>query len=675
VSATALSAHKPSEAIASLDGIRAVAVSLVFLSHGGLGRFVPGGLGVTIFFVLSGFLITTLMRREHARSGTLELGAFYLRRWLRLMPPLFVVVAGVALAAALGLVQGEFSPLGLLAVLFYFGNYFVIATDFAGLPAGLGVVWSLAVEEHYYVVFPLLALALLGMRPARAAAVLGALCVAILGWRVALFLPGTPEPYIGMATDTRADAILVGCLLAFLRNPALEPIAPERPRRDLALALACLGVLLMTLVIRNEAFRQTLRYTLQGVAIAPLIWLAVVYARRPAGSWLNLAPVAYLGTISYTVYLVHHVMLDAVAWHWPALGAAPTLLAGAVLTLAVAEPVRRYVEQPCARLRRRLHERAAHARDTGVAHATPLPPIAISVCIATHRRPERLAALLEDLRWQRLPPHEVVVVDNDVEGSAAAVVARARARAPYPIRYAVEPRKNIAHARNGTVAMSRGTWLAFVDDDERASPKWLETLARAAMRYGAHGVLGPVEPIVPESAPRWLQRGGLYAFARLRSGEPVPLNRMRFGNVLLSAPLVRAQQPVFDPRYGLTGGEDGDLLARLVHAGARIVWCDDAPVHEPVDASRLSLRWLLLRALRGGQDFARHALAGRYGPPTATRRALLLLRALAQAGLALLLALICLPAGRHHAAHWLARASANLGKLSAFLGWHYREYA
>jgi peptidoglycan/LPS O-acetylase OafA/YrhL len=334
----------------------------VFLSHGGLGRLVPGGLGVTIFFVLSGYLITTLMRREHARSGTLDLGAFYLRRWLRLMPPLFVVVAGVALCSVLGLVHGEFSGWGLLAVLFYFGNYFVIANDFAGLPAGMGVVWSLAVEEHYYVVFPLLALVLLRLpRPARAAAVLGALCVAMLGWRVALFLAGTPEPYLGMATDTRADAILMGCLLAFLRNPALEPIAPGAAPRDLLIALSCLGVLLATLAIRDEAFRQTLRYTLQGAAIAPLIWLAVVYARRPAGRWLNLAPLAYLGTISYTVYLVHHVILDAVAWHWPALGAAPTLLLGVLLTLAVAEPVRRFVERPCAKLRRRLHERAAHA--------------------------------------------------------------------------------------------------------------------------------------------------------------------------------------------------------------------------------------------------------------------------------------------------------------------------
>ena len=91
--------------------------------------------------------------------------------------------------------------------------------------------------------------------------------------------------------------------------------------------------------------------------------------------------------------------------------------------------------------------------------------------------------------------------------------------------------------------------------------------------------------------------------------------------------------------------------------------------------SRLSLRWLLLRSLRGGQDFARLILAGRHGPVTGARRGQLFLRALAQLALALLLALACLPLGLHRSAHWLTRASANLGKLSTFVGLHYREYA
>jgi succinoglycan biosynthesis protein ExoM len=299
----------------------------------------------------------------------------------------------------------------------------------------------------------------------------------------------------------------------------------------------------------------------------------------------------------------------------------------------------------------------------------------ISVCIATYQRSERLAAVLDDLTQQDLLPGEVVVVDNDAQASARSVVERlAQRNPPFTIRYDVQPVKNIALTRNRTVELATLEWLAFIDDDERAPQSWLQRLAGAAQRFEADGVLGPVDPVVPAEAPGWIRRGRFYDFPRLPTGTVIPPNRLRFGNVLLRGqPLRNLAQP-FDPAYGLTGGEDGDLLARLALAGARIVWCDEAIVHEPIERSRLSLAWILKRSLRGGQDFARHSLTGRYG----SRKAgpvRLLIRALAQLLLAGLLAVLLLPLGRHHAAHWLAKASANLGKLSIFLGWHYREYA
>ena len=137
------SAARGTGPIPSLDGVRALAVLLVFFAHSSLDKIVPGGLGVTIFFVLSGYLISTLMRIEYARSGKLDIRGFYLRRLLRLMPPLVIVVALAALASTLSLIQGQFTPSGLFAALFYLGNYHVIANDFHGLPGGLGVVWSL----------------------------------------------------------------------------------------------------------------------------------------------------------------------------------------------------------------------------------------------------------------------------------------------------------------------------------------------------------------------------------------------------------------------------------------------------------------------------------------------------------------------------------------------------
>ncbi len=351
-----MSAPKKSGAIPSLDGIRAIAVSLVFLAHSGLEHLIPGGLGVTIFFVLSGFLITTLMRMEHASSGTVGFKAFYLRRFLRLMPPLVVVVALAALLSAIGLADGSFSVGGLMSVLFYVGNYFVIAQDFNGLPQGLGVMWSLAVEEHFYLFYPPLALLLLHAARVRiSAGVLAALCAVVLAWRCWLTSHGAPEAYITMATDTRIDAILAGCLLALWRNPWLDPLPAKNRGRDLAIAVGCVALLLATVGFRGEYFRMTLRYTLQGLAIAPLIYLAVANAAERPFRWLNAAPLVYIGKVSYTIYLCHHLLLSMLQKQAPALGWLGVTLIGALLTLAVAEPMRRLVEEPCARLRQRLH--------------------------------------------------------------------------------------------------------------------------------------------------------------------------------------------------------------------------------------------------------------------------------------------------------------------------------
>jgi succinoglycan biosynthesis protein ExoM len=159
------------------------------------------------------------------------------------------------------------------------------------------------------------------------------------------------------------------------------------------------------------------------------------------------------------------------------------------------------------------------------------------------------------------------------------------------------------------------------------------------------------------------------------TGSTVPLNRLRFGNVIVRGSLMRAEPGPFDERYGLTTGEDGDLLARLVRKGARIVWDDEAVVNEPVEPARLSLHWLLQRALSGGQEYARKTLAGVYGPVTLQVRAQLFLQSLAQMLIAGLLSVASLPLGRHRAADWLIRAAANFGKLSVFWGWRYHEYA
>jgi succinoglycan biosynthesis protein ExoM len=299
----------------------------------------------------------------------------------------------------------------------------------------------------------------------------------------------------------------------------------------------------------------------------------------------------------------------------------------------------------------------------------------ISICIATYRRPDRLGLLLKDLDEQSLKPAEVVVVDNDADGSARATVERFRTTVSFPVHYDIQPARNIALTRNRSVELATGEWLAFVDDDERAPREWLQQMYEATERFAADGVLGPVQPVVPETAPQWIRRGKFYDFARLNSGSVVPLNRMRFGNIILRGTRLRAEKGPFDVAYGLTTGEDADLLIRMVEKGAKIVWSDETIVWEPIEPSRLSMRWLLQRALSGGQEFARKTVAGRYGAISFAGRAKLIARSMAQLLTASLCALLSWPFGKHRAVAWLVKASANLGKVSIFLGWRYQEYA
>jgi succinoglycan biosynthesis protein ExoM len=300
----------------------------------------------------------------------------------------------------------------------------------------------------------------------------------------------------------------------------------------------------------------------------------------------------------------------------------------------------------------------------------------VSVCLATYRRNEQLRAVLEDLTKQDRFPDQVVVVDNDAHGGARPVVEQCRAAgAPFRIDYDVQPVPSIAITRNRTVELALGEWIAFIDDDERAPEGWLRQLLQAAETFRADGVLAPVEPQVPPTAPAWIRRGRFYDFTHQPEGAEVPLLRMRFGNVLLRAERLRAEPGPFDPNLGLMAGEDVDLLVRLARKGAKIVWSETAPVFEPVESERLSLRWLLLRGFSGGQSFARYTISGGFNPIGRLGCCVFFLRAWAQLVIAATLALFSWTFGRHHAAAWLVKASANLGKLSVLSGLRYAAYA
>ncbi len=297
----------------------------------------------------------------------------------------------------------------------------------------------------------------------------------------------------------------------------------------------------------------------------------------------------------------------------------------------------------------------------------------ISICLATYKRNAQLVLLLDDLAKQTLLPREVVVVDNEPSG-AARVVIEGRSD-PYVLKYEVQPEKNISLTRNRTVALATGAWLAIIDDDERAPPNWLQAMAEVVAGAGADGVLGHVDCLVPESAPSWIRKGRFYDSWPNEHGAVFPLNRISKGNALLDGSRVRRLEGPYDPAFGLTGGEDADLYARLVRDGAKLVWCDQPRLSEPVDASRLNARWLLQRAYRGGQDFSRNQRRGDFGPAGALHQLKYSAEQVLKLAVAVTLTLCTLPLGRHRSMGWLVKAAANWGKLTSLWGWRHREYA
>jgi peptidoglycan/LPS O-acetylase OafA/YrhL len=267
----------------SLDGIRAASFLLVFAAHAGLERIVPGGFGVTVFFFLSGYLITTLLRIEHDRRGTISLRQFYLRRALRILPPFYVVLGGAVLATLVGLLPGVVTARAVTAQLLHCSNYWVVGHGYEGQPSGTGVYWSLAVEEHFYLLFPaflLLLFRFVRQRSGQAIALFAA-CALVLAWRCVLVFwmhAATDRTYV--ATDTRVDSILFGCALAAWHNPMLDAPGrvPELVWKWVLLPVATL-VLLFTFLRRDAPFRETFRYSLQGLALVPFF---VVAMRWPA---------------------------------------------------------------------------------------------------------------------------------------------------------------------------------------------------------------------------------------------------------------------------------------------------------------------------------------------------------------------------------------------------------
>lgn len=354
------------QAIPALDGFRAIAIWLVMLSHVGLSQSVPGQFGVTLFFFLSGYLIITLLRREFDASGTISFKSFYLRRAVRILPPLAFALALAVVCSLLGLLH-PLNYAGLVTDVLFLSNYLPMS----GVPIGL---WSLAVEEHFYFFFPAIALLCFVRGGARVCAIFCALaCIATLGVRFYEAARVSDLTLINFWTHTRIDSILFGAMLACWNNPVMDR-TDRMPRKWLSYALA-FGLLAVTFIIRDEWFRQTWRYSLQGIALF-LLFNAAIRDEGVVRRVLDSRPLQFTALLSYTLYLVHSTVV-AVAENWvPALGYAPAMAAALALSFAIAWGVYVAIERPAANWRRRVERgwrsrQSARPSPAGEAAAAP----------------------------------------------------------------------------------------------------------------------------------------------------------------------------------------------------------------------------------------------------------------------------------------------------------------
>jgi peptidoglycan/LPS O-acetylase OafA/YrhL len=289
----------------AFDGLRGIAVLVVVATHAIPNLPTYGGLGVNIFFVLSGYLITRLLVVEMDRTGTINLGRFYLQRALRLMPPFWAMLLIFLPLILTG--HHRISQMQSWAMAATYLMNFNIAFGWTSNYAFVHT-WSLAAQEQFYLLWP--PALLLGARY-RPRLILAALLVFAMLWRAYLYAHGASLDRIYYGPDTNSDAILVGCLLAFANIPAIwgRRLAVAWPAWLLALAGA---------IIFCERLPDIPQYVAEASLVSILGALLIVAAPASSlGILLSAEPLRFLGKISYGLYLWHAplIIFFGARWH------------------------------------------------------------------------------------------------------------------------------------------------------------------------------------------------------------------------------------------------------------------------------------------------------------------------------------------------------------------------
>lgn len=344
-----------SQHIEGLDGLRGIAVLAVVIYHWMYFFFpdyfyllVSGGfIGVDLFFVLSGFLITWLCLLEYERHGGISVPRFYMRRALRLLPALVFLLLVVVV---IDLVQGQVREqlLAYFSVLFYFNNWMVYST--LQNTAELGHLWSLSVEEQFYILWPLLLLLILGkLQRTVALALLLSIIVAVAAYRFYLWEQGTNWLLIYLRTDLRVDALLIGALGAFAWKSGWQfPVSGK------LFSMGCAVVFLILVHVLNAGEGFYYQFGALGTGLLTIAWILSCRDQQATrDSYLGWRFLQYFGTRSYGLYLWHFTVFFSLS-SWSLSVPLPVLsVLGILAALLITEFSWRYVEKPFNAIRHR----------------------------------------------------------------------------------------------------------------------------------------------------------------------------------------------------------------------------------------------------------------------------------------------------------------------------------